>query len=264
MMNTRTKVKIYYVLVWVAAIAWFAFAMQIANAGGDCKGRSCNDGGDVTVGGTEVNVGGTDVHVGGDTVNVGGDTVNVGGSTLTSGDVSVPVNTGPVSQNVSGGNYESRALALANSLGDVDIADCLGSHQWSTPVFGRQDLKLNQVCMAEFYLRAGKYELAAMSLCNVKEILKEFDSEEQCESAHDFTPRPVAAVDSVSDRQQIELYHEEDIEAVQMAQMSLEQRLASLESRPAEVVEIVKPVLTDEQKQQVWEALTGSEDEDDR
>jgi hypothetical protein len=251
-------------LIFIALIVFMIILLLNPTLADECRGNSCNRGTDVNVGGADVNVGGDTVNVGGDTVNVGGDTINVGGSTLTGGDVSVPVNTGPVNQNVSGGNYESRALALANSLGDVDIADCLGSHQWSTPVFGRQDLKLNQVCMAEFYLRTGKYELAAMSLCNVKEILKEFESEEQCESAHDFTPRPVAAVDSVSDRQQIELYHEEDIEAVQMAQMSLEQRLASLESRPAEVVEIVKPVLTDEQKQQVWEALTGSEDEDDR
>lgn len=260
-MKTDTKVKIYYVLVWLIAIAWFGFASQLAQASGDCKGQSCNNsGGDVTVGGTEVNVGG-------DTVNVGGDTINVGGSTLTGGDVTVPVNTGPVSQNVTGSSYEAKSLALGNVLGDVDIADCLGSHQWSTPVFGRQDLKLNQVCMAEFYLRTGKYSLAAMSLCNVKEILREFDSEEECEMAHDFSPppEPVAAAPAISERREIELFHEEDIEAVQMAQSSLEQRLASLESRPAEVVEVTKPALSEDQKQAVWNALMGgSEDEDER
>ena len=33
----------------------------------------------------------------------------------------------------------NRALALSNGLGDVDIRDCLGSTQWATPLFSKQN-----------------------------------------------------------------------------------------------------------------------------
>jgi len=79
----------------------------------------------------------------------------------------------------------SRVIALGNTLGDVDIAGCLGSTQWNTPVYGRQVLVINWPCMAEFYLKNQMYDLAAMALCNT-EIEDEFASEAACEAAHDF------------------------------------------------------------------------------
>jgi len=96
-----------------------------------------------------------------------------------------------------GGN-SSKAFAFGHALGDVDIAQCLGSTQWDTLLGGRQKLVLNNVCMAEFYLKAGKYALAAMALCNQPEILREFATEEACELAHDFAPSPVAPPAPVS------------------------------------------------------------------
>jgi hypothetical protein len=133
----------------------------------DCRGNSCNGGGDIDIGGTNVDVG-TDVTVGDTNVNV-------------------PITTGPT--NVTGGdttlNNESRAIALSNVLGDVDIAGCLGSTQWATPLFSKQKLVVNWPCLTEFYLRNGKYELAAMAICNT-EVVKEFASEADCEAAHDF------------------------------------------------------------------------------
>ncbi|KPK74256.1 MAG: hypothetical protein AMJ84_00265 [Acidithiobacillales bacterium SM23_46] len=251
-MTLKTKVRLYYALVWAVFILWFAFGWNIAEAGGNK-----NDEVDV-----DVNVD-TPVDV-----------------DVTGGDVNVPVDvtTGPVS--VQGGDvstnmqFDSKALGIANSLGDVDIADCLGSTQWSTPVFGRQGLVLNQVCMAEFYLTAGKYKLAAMSLCNVKEILKEFESEEECEEAHDFTPvapAPEPASEILEQRMQIEEYHEEDIEQVQMQQQQLVARIEALEKRPEPAPRVVrapapepKPAFSEEQKRAAWAALMGgSEDEDD-
>jgi hypothetical protein len=158
-MKTETKARLWFLFACVLAVAWFVWGIQLTEAS---ERRGNND---------DVNV---DVD---NVVNVGGDTVNVGGSTLTGGDVSVPVNVSAPSTSTM--HNEAKSLALGNVLGDVDIADCLGSHQWNTPIFGRQDLKLNQVCMAEFYLSAGKYQLAAMSLCNIKEILRESRALEQ-------------------------------------------------------------------------------------
>lgn len=108
------------------------------------------------------------------------------------GDVSVPVDVsntmtgGDVS--VKGSNYNS--FGLSNNMGDVDIAGCLGSVQFGSPVYSKQKLVINWPCMAEFYLRNAKYDLAAMALCNT-EILDEFKSEAECEAAHDFGPMPV-------------------------------------------------------------------------
>lgn len=92
--------------------------------------------------------------------------------------------------NVVTGTGDSLAIGFGHALGDVDIAQCLASTQWDTILMGKQKLVLNNVCMAEFYLANGKWALAAMALCNQKEILGEFDSEGECERAHDFGPPP--------------------------------------------------------------------------
>jgi len=116
---------------------------------------------------------------------------NCGGNGDTVVDVTTTTNVGDTVLNnetlTSVGGNKNLALA-APGLGDVDIAQCLGSTQWSLLIGGRQKLVLNQVCMAEFYLKNGKYDLAAQALCNQPEILVEYDTEAQCEIAHDFTP----------------------------------------------------------------------------
>lgn len=189
-------------LLWALIIG----SCQYAFADDDCRGNSCNGGGDV------------DVTTG--DVNVGVDTL-VEGSTFNAGDTVL--------------NSDSKSLGLANGLGDVDIADCLGSQQWNSPLFGRQKLVLNKVCMAEFYLRNGKYKLAAMQLCNVPEILSEFDTEASCESAHDFTPPPAPPPPpAVSDehRRQDEMYAEQ-LAMVQMQLSEIETRVEKAERKPA-------------------------------
>ena len=183
------------------------------------------------------------------------------------GDVTVDANT-TLNSSLSAGDlvagdtnvsHESSSLALGNVLGDVDIADCLGSTQWNTPIYGRQGLVLNHVCMAEFYLRAGKYDLAAMALCNVPEILKEFSTEDECETAHDFSP-----VVSTSLVQEIEEEHDQDIDRLQMTQMETMMRLEQIEERieraPRSRV-VQKPTFSEEQKEAAWRALKGDEEE---
>jgi hypothetical protein len=200
-----------------------------------------DDGGDTTIGDTNIDVGGTDV--------------SIGETTLQGGDTNVST----------GGN---KALSLGNSLGDVDIAGCLGSTQWATPVISKQKLVINWPCMAEFYLRNGKHELAAMALCNT-EIVKEFSSEAECESAHDFSPperppnEPEEPVSQILEQQQIiETEHDEDIQVVQMAQSSLEQRVAALE-RPRSARPAPSQRFDKERVDAVWLALRGNQDESD-
>ena len=110
--------------------------------------------------------------------------------------------------NVSVSGDKNRAYAFGNSLGDVDIAGCLGSTQWNTPLFGRQKLVVNWPCLAEFYLRNGMYDNAAMAICNT-EVRQEFETEEDCRAAHPFeamsqpAPVPTESEDEDEEHDQI-------------------------------------------------------------
>lgn len=192
----------------------------------------------------------TDVDV---TTNVTNDVVNnvgTGDTVMNGGDVSV----------VGGSN---RTTALSNNLGDVDINDCMGSTQFGTPLFSKQGLKLNWVCMAEFYLRTEKYELAAMAICNT-EVRKEFKNETACREAHDFGPidEPVAQpASAVIDKHDEDEEHDRMIAQQQLVidqqseQLTMfSDRLARLEKRPAPKPRVIRetkvetrPLLTEQQ-----------------
>ena len=128
--------------------------------------------------------------------------------------VTVPVTQGSVTGgtmhggDVTVGGDKNRAYAFANSLGDVDIAGCLGSTQWNTPLFGKQKLVLNWPCMTEFYLRNEMYANAAMAICNT-EIRKEYETEEDCRAAHPFkamalAPMPTESHDEDEEHERLE------------------------------------------------------------
>jgi hypothetical protein len=188
------------IMLMIAAVA---FTLMVNTAWGD-EGHGHDhhdDGGDVTIGGTEISTGDM----------IGGDT-----SVLT-------------------GNNKALTI-VAPGLADVDIAQCLGSEAWTLLVGGKQKLVLNQVCMAEFYLKQGRYDLAAQSLCNQEEILREYGTEADCEAAHDFTPAVVEGHDSLAEfenHHEVEEQHTEELVQVQMAQTSIEDRLRALENKPA-------------------------------
>lgn len=160
-------------------------------------------------------------------------------------------------------------VVAAPGLGDVDIAACLGSTQWSLLVGGKQKLVLNQVCMAEFYLKQGRYDLAAQSLCNQPEIVAEYENESQCEVAHDFTPAPSPAPTAVA-RYEPEETHEEDMEIVQSQHSGLLEQLdyvtAQLEevkARPPEIIyQQAEPAFSEDQKKAAWLALVGNEEDE--
>jgi len=213
--------------------------------------------------------GDVDIDIGG--VNVGGTTVN------TPVDVSAPTTVNsPVSM-----NNETKTFAFSNSLGDVDIGGCLGSTQWATPVFSKQGLVLNWPCLAEFYLRNGKYELAAMAICNT-EVVKEFEgkgiskdeAEASCEAAHDFAPmmasiEPAAAPTPIAQ-------HDQDVEELVVAQHQLEEQVALLQIEleatknrppppPQRVERVVEkePELTDAEKYAILGLLMAEGAEED-
>lgn len=158
----------------------------------------------------------------------------------------------------------------APGLGDVDIADCLGSTQWSLLVGGKQKLQLNHVCMAEFYLKAGRYDLAAQSLCNQPEILGEYDDELACEADHDFSPPPMPAMApepaALEQHYEIEEQHDEDLAMVQAQLTEVSAQLVALEEQPPQqIVQQVPapPAISEDRADAVWLALKGKGDDED-
>ena len=134
-------------------------------------------------------------------------------------DVANDIATGDVIGGDTSLSNNSRALALSNGLGDVDIAGCLGSTQWATPVFSKQKLVVNWPCLTEFYLRNGKYELAAMAICNTS-VRKEFATEQECRDAHDFEVMVEEAV-IVFERSAEDAWHQEQMQVQQLEQEKL-------------------------------------------
>jgi len=145
----------------------------------------------------------------------GGDDVELN-SELVGGDVSV-------------GGDSSKAIGFGRSSFDVDINQCLASTSWDTIIVGKQKLVLNWVCMAEFYLKNGKPELAAMAVCNT-EVLDEFSSEAECEAAHDFFEEVVETSAVMGDS----YWEEEDEEYREERMQNYDERIAQLEQRASQ------------------------------
>ncbi len=228
----------------VVLVMLFIFAVKPSHAGGNCNGP-----GDDSCYNEIVDV-------------------DVSGGDMTGGDM--------IGGDISTGGNKSLAL-VAPGLGDVDIAQCLGSTQWSLLVYAKQKLALNQVCMAEFYLKVGRYDLAAQALCNQPEILMEYSTEVACEIQHDFTPAIVEGNDELTETfESIEesyAQQEEEIGYLQEENASIVDRLdvltAQLEApraqpEPVIVQQQAEPLLSDQEKLDILGLLTyqkGDEDE---
>jgi len=200
------------------ALCLIVFAIASAYAGDDHK---CQGGHNCT-GDTNVDVS----TVVGTTVNAGD--VNVQGGDLTGGTM----------------KSNSRSIGLSNGLGDVDIAGCLGSVQYGTPVWSKQKLTLNWVCMAEFYLRNQKYELAAMAICNT-EVRSEFDTEDDCRAAHDFSAPYVEAPASIEAPDE----HQEEIDDLYEQVAILVEQVNKPAPKPVVTQRVVQqPFLSEEKR----------------
>jgi hypothetical protein len=163
-------------------------------------------------------------------------------------DVANEIVTGDVIGGDTSVSNSSRALALSNALGDVDIAGCLGSTQWATPLFSKQKLVVNWPCLTEFYLRNGQYDLASMAICNT-EVRQEFATEQECRDAHDFEVMVEEAVIVMESSEEEEEFHQEQM----MIQQEYEERIEQLERSKRVVVQ--QPYLSDEKKQKLREIV---------
>jgi len=209
-----------------------------------------------------------------------------GGSIVTttiSSDDDIIVSGSTLLQNIDGDTYDSKAWALAApGLPNVAIARCLGSEAWTLLIGGKQKLVLNQVCMAEFYLKVGRYDLAAQSLCNQPEILEEYNTEASCEIDHDFTPPKIEGEDrfgglydqaaQFNEHYELAQQQEEEIEYLKEENASIVGRLDNLttllEQAPAStptpiyVQQEPEPRYTDEEFDKIWGLLMGGEEDE--
>ncbi len=79
------------------------------------------------------------------------------------------------------GGASHRAIAVGGvSLGDVDIAQCLASTQWSLLIAAKQKVILNMWCAAEVYDIKGMYPNAAKARCGIKDIRGWYTSDTSC------------------------------------------------------------------------------------
>lgn len=239
-MAIEKRVKRLFFLACVLVVCWFAWGVTIANATKPAPHH--NDVVDV-----DVDVTGGDITVPVD---------------VTTGPVNVPVNVSGGVQSVDASpHFDSRALALSNSLGDVDIAGCLGSTQWSTPLLSKQKLVVNWPCLAEFYLRNAMYDNAAMAICNT-EVRKEFETETACRDAHPFqlmaAPPPVDESDDEDEELAGIVVEQMAVIESQRAQMeTYDERIAKLEQKKPTTTRVVNQVgLTDEQRKQLAEVFS--------
>lgn len=150
----------------------------------------------------------------------------------------------------------TRAYAFSYGLGDVDINDCLASVQFGTILFSNQRVKLNKWCAAEIYDAKGLYEMAARMRCDIKEVVKHFQTNQDCVDANTVTPMifdsepPPAPVEretcdkECEDGRELVSTLESRVDALESKRESDLQRI---ESR-SRVVEEVNGGITDEQR----------------
>jgi len=141
----------------IAAIILFAITCLPAWAQHECQGgHNCNDKPDVVPGFPALNVA-TDVVT---------------------------------NNEIAGDRYSSKGLALSHALGDVDIAQCLASTQWSFLIAAKQKVILNLWCAAEVYDAKGMYQNAARSRCSIGEIAQWYSSWNGCLAGEEWIGPP--------------------------------------------------------------------------
>ncbi len=74
----------------------------------------------------------------------------------------------------------SRAYGLSQSLGDIDINDCLASTQWGIIVFQKQGLVENPWCQSQYLDAIGAHEAAAKVRCTTDTLKTIYPIEGEC------------------------------------------------------------------------------------
>lgn len=182
-------------------------------------------------------------------------------STDVTNDTTVISNNHSVVDSASNNAYDAWSVGLSNSLGDVDINQCLASVQWNTVLVGRQKVVLNKWCAAEVYDAKGLYTMAAIMRCDIEEISRHFPDRDRCIEANTIDARATASAmvpieRVIEEREEIEEAHQRDLLQQQEVITGLEQRLAKIEQRKPRPTSTVNSVgLTDEQRVQIAEVF---------
>jgi hypothetical protein len=182
---------------------------------------------------------------------------------------------GDVNSVLESGSYESKALALSNVLGDVDIrSKCLASTQWGTPLFSKQKLARDFTCLGFEWLALGAYENAMIAFCMDKDTLERYGGREPCEAAHNFefvvivqppessagaAEPPAMAAESEDDDDYYEeqfLSQQVEIATAKQDLQAVERRLFELEHTKADIKPVEKQSgLTENQRNALAQVL---------
>ena len=164
------------------------------------------------------------------------------------------------------GGDKNRAYALGvPGLGDVDIAGCLGSTQWTLLIGGKQKLETNWWCVTKLYLEAGLYDNAAMAICNT-EVREEFATEQDCRDAHPFKAMATIVPTESEDEDEEHERFQAEIEALaarlsaseeKTAQAKAEARKARRAAQAPPQTVIQREPFIDADKRAALEALKG-------
>lgn len=175
---------------------------------------------------------------------------------------------------------QSYALGLSNGLGDVDIADCVVTDQWGTPLFSKQGFHYNVWCMANHFENNGLISQAANLYCQIKPILEEFKHEkDQAESvcvirygqllrdkavaAEISTTRKITDTkrfldehEAEAERHEQQLAMQQDILSIQEEEIVLlKAEIDQLKNRQTTVRYERQPLLSQSQRQKLQEVL---------
>ena len=117
-----------------------------------------------------------------------------------------------------------RSYGVSQSLGDVDINDCLASTQWGIPViFAKQSVQENPWCMANSLDAMGAHAAAAKVRCTTETIKAIYPDAAKCEQAVMFQVKPPPKPEMV-DRD------DEDYERLHARMTVYEERTAKAET----------------------------------
>ena len=102
--------------------------------------------------------------------------------------------------------FDSKAYVMgSHSLGDVDINQCIVTHQKGSFVVSWQGYDYNLWCMGEVFDAKGLPQMGALMRCDINEIRRHFPDDGACLAANTVVPAPLALPASADELD----YHQE-------------------------------------------------------
>jgi len=148
----------------------------------------------------------------------------------------------------------SRSYGVSQSLGDVDINDCLASTQWGIPViFAKQTVQENPWCMANSLDARGAHAAAAKVRCTTETIKAIYPDPKECEKAVMFQMKHIekpAKVDRDDDR----------YEALYARMAAYEEQISKAEDNTRKVTQRANAAAVVAKQQKELEQQTAQQD----